>query len=244
MNLRYLASSLAERCGYSLLPSWRLEALPLERHLRTLFAVRKIDAVIDVGANQGQYREFLRTRVGFKGLIHSFEPQPQLAAALVVAAQADPLWRVHHLALGAVDGELKLNIMRNSTFSSFKQPDHSQAPQFAQHNTVAEEVVVPVRRLDDLDLDGIGAPATVFLKCDTQGFDLEVMRGAPRLLKRAAALQFELAFRHIYADVPDYRSTLAEVEGLGFAISGFFPINADPQLRSVEMDCVMVRGDA
>ena len=61
--------------GYEIIPSWGLEHdAPLARHLATLFQKLNIRCVLDVGANIGQYREFLRHQVGYDGLIISFEP--------------------------------------------------------------------------------------------------------------------------------------------------------------------------
>jgi len=45
----------------------------LDFHLYKLFDLLKINCVLDVGANQGQYAHFLRN-LGYKGNIISFEP--------------------------------------------------------------------------------------------------------------------------------------------------------------------------
>jgi hypothetical protein len=106
-----LADSLARRLGYVVLPIWRRNIIvpPDEEHifhavryLRRLFDLLRIDCVLDVGANLGQYRDFLRDKVGYTGLIVSFEPIPSHVQILKDRAQqSDPDWQIEDCALGA-----------------------------------------------------------------------------------------------------------------------------------------------
>jgi hypothetical protein len=112
-------------------------------------------------------------------------------------------------------------------------------------DTVRATETVEVRRLDDLfdDLvDGLvpGRP-NVFLKIDTQGWDLEVLRGAASTLPRIAALQTEVSVQQIYEAMPTVQDALEYLDQLGFAVSGLFPVTLDQQLRVVEFDCIAVR---
>lgn len=228
--------------GYTVLPDWRVADLQLEIHLKRLLDRYHIATVIDVGANIGQFRDLLRKRIGFSGMIHSFEPLPHLAAQLAARAKGDSQWSVHNLALGNENTTLPLNVMASDVFSSFRQPDTIETKSFSPGNTVVRTEIVPVRRLDDLaqGLKGVkGAP--VLLKIDTQGFDLDVILGAKDLIAEVSALQFELSLLHIYKGVPSHFEMLKIVQDLGFEVSGFFPISHDEHLRAVELDCVMVR---
>lgn len=240
-SAEHIVSGLAEKLGYSIIPTWRLESRELAQHLGKLFEQCAITTVFDVGANAGQYHDFLRQQVGFAGQVYSFEPQPHLAEALRQRQAGDQAWVVHNLGLGSNNGELTLNVMARDTFSSFRRPLADASEMFTASNTVVDSVVVPVRRLDDLFPVSIMGGQACYLKVDTQGFDLEVLRGAPELLKVTKALQFELAIQRLYADVPHYREMLEIVEAMGFRISGLYPISMDGNLQAVEFDCVMVR---
>lgn len=238
---KHVVTGLAEKMGYSIIPKWRLESRELGQHLIRIFERYSITTVFDVGANIGQYHDFLRQQVGFTGKVYSFEPQPHLVNALRQRQINDPAWEILNLGLGSNNSELALNVMARDTFSSFRQPLADTSKSFAASNTVVDTVIVPVRRLDDLFVNHVMGNQSYYLKVDTQGFDLEVLRGAPELLKVIKALQFELPIQRLYADVPPYREILEIVEAMGFRISGFFPISSDGDMKAVEFDCVMVR---
>lgn len=92
-----IIAKLFEKFGYRITPIWREEGLALEQHLVELFDHYRITTVFDVGANSGQYRDFLRQRVGFCGTIHSYEPQPNLANSMKERGRLDPEWHIHSL---------------------------------------------------------------------------------------------------------------------------------------------------
>lgn len=240
MELKKVIDTAAERLGYKVMPLWRVENLALAETTREIIARHGIATVIDVGANGGQYRDFLRLEAGFAGTIHSFEPQSDLALQISERAKReDPRWHVYHCALGSQEGELSLNLTTRNDFASFLAPDTTETRQFERFNTVVGQQTVPVRRLDGMQLPLQGE--RVFLKMDTQGFDLEVLRGSAELLPQVAGLQLELAIQKIYKGLSDYIDVLAELKSLGFRPAGFFPVSKTPDQAVVEFDCVMVR---
>ena len=233
-----------ERLGYIVVPKWRLDRLPLTRHLHRLFALLEIDLIIDVGANAGQYRDFLRDDLGFAGDILSFEPVPELAAALIARSASDPRWTVHAAALGAAEGALAFNVMKDTQFSSFRAPVESGVMDFGAANTVERVVEVPVKTLHSvLAALPAGERRGIYLKLDTQGFDLEVLRGVGESLSRIKALQFEASFEGIYADMPRYAEVIEHARSLGYTMSGLYPNNPEHFPVLIEADCVMVRRD-
>lgn len=232
----------ARRLGYEIVPSWRVHDLAFARHLRELLTLYKADIVIDVGANNGQYRDFLRTVVGFEGTIISYEPQPRCYQHLVERAQDDPKWYVRNFALGEAPAELTLNVMEGSTLSSFLQPEDTELGSFGGLNRVRETVKVPVVRLDEdlvassLMQDGERA----YLKIDTQGFDLHVIRGATAAFSSIVAIQTELSVKPLYKEMPRYNQVLEVIEDLGFELSGLFPVNSNGALALIEIDGVFI----
>jgi FkbM family methyltransferase len=214
----------------------------LDYHLQTVFRELAIDCVIDVGAHEGEFAKFIR-QLGYTGDIISFEPVGRSFAKLVKARRADPRWRGHNLALGREDGTLELNIYEGSVFNSFLKPTEDGSKRFHKETRIVGTEKVAVRRLESV-IDEILADraARIFLKVDTQGYDLEVIRGAGRQLSAIRALQTELAARPTYEGMPTLPEALAELDRLGFALTGLFPVARElDHLRLIELDCVMCR---
>jgi FkbM family methyltransferase len=226
--------TVADRFGYAILPKWRLPNLDLADHLRQIFERYEIATVLDVGANAGQYAGFLRQEVGFNGLIVSIEPIPECFDALQRNAANDPNWIVVNAALGLVESEMPFNVMAYSVFSSFLEPKNDLVPGMAPLNQVQRRILVKVRRLDSLlaELEADRPPGRIYLKLDTQGFDLEVIKGAGTEIRHIRALQ------------TDWQTAVAALRQYGFEPSGFWAVARDAALKAVELDCVMVRPES
>lgn len=241
--VRRTVSRLAERRGYSILPTGRLEHLETSTFLGDVFRALDIRAVVDVGANLGTYRDFLREQLRFRGDIVSIEPIPSLAQSMMTRAATDRRWRIVECALGALQGKATLNVMASATFSSFHQPDHSKLSMFEQKNRVVERIEVDVRTLDEFvrELMPVAAPGRVFVKLDTQGFDLAVLEGAKGTIRDIAAIQTEMSVIPIYEGAPDYVTTIRALESAGFQLAGLMRNNrAGYPLQLIEFDCVVV----
>jgi FkbM family methyltransferase len=214
----------------------------LRAHLEALLGALEPDCVFDVGANVGQFGEIVRG-VGYDGPIVSFEPCREPFEELERRSANDEGWRAEAVALGDADGRRPMRVAASSLFSSFLEPsEYSLARTPGESSVVAEEEVL-MRRLDSWcasELDG-ACGGRIFLKVDTQGCDLEVVRGAAGILDRVGALQVEGSFRHLYEGTPHFLDTLAFLREGGFEPTGIFPVIRDSMLRLIEVDCVLVR---
>ena len=239
----HIVDRITRRLGYVVVPAWRWAPNTLEAHLQQLFEMRSVSCVIDVGANTGQYHDFLRYIVGYKGWIASFEPVKANYRALKEKAQGDPRWRVFNCGLGAANGTAEINVMRDTQFSSLLAPDDSVVKQYKNENEVMYRETIEVRRLADVvtDITDQGIPfSQCYLKTDTQGYDIQVVEGAKPILKHVVGMQMELSFRPIYQGMPAMPEVLAFSAALGFQATGLFPISRDKEMRLIEVDCVFV----
>src|SRR5262249_379235 len=158
----------------------------------------------------GQYHDFLRNKVFYDGAIVSFEPVAQHVQTLRERSRADRDWHVEGYALGSREGSLPINVMVSDQFSSFLEPKPEAVSDFAHLTTRRRSGTVAVRTLDAVfpalqQRLGFQRP---YLKIDTQGFDIEVLRGAVASLPSMKALQTEASVIGIYKGMPPYMETI------------------------------------
>ena len=240
-SLLHLARSTARHLGVELSRA-RPNSSLLPLHLHELFKQRDINVVLDVGARHGEFGVFLRSN-GYRGRIISFEPVASNYAILAKASAQDPMWTSMRLALGAEDRAADINVTHMSYFSSFFSPNDYSLATFGDAPSVTSIESVRVKRLDALfdDLLAENPDPHVYLKMDTQGFDLEVLKGATDCVDRIVGMQSEVAVCKIYDGSPSMLESIDSILGYGFKISGMFPVNLDDGLRVIEFDCVAVR---
>ena len=208
--------------------------------IQSLLARHKIDLVLDVGANRGQFGQKLRTQ--YSGEIHSFAPVSEVAKSLRQVAADDPHWHVHPFALGSEETTKTIHVSGSSDLSSFHKPSDYSVSKYGDHARAAKEEVVTIRRLDRV-LDEIApkiAGRSIYLKMDTQGFDLEVFRGLGSWLDKIAVLQSEVSLVPLYEGMPHWTESISTFEKAGFAVAGLYTVTRDAY-RVIEYDCVMVR---
>ena len=214
------------------------------QHVAWVLRELDINCVLDVGANVGQYAQRLR-RDGYAGRIVSFEPVAALADQLRQTAEADPNWSVVQCALGDADEETEINVRPGSMSSLL--PSSTFGKGWSDRLREAESETISVRRLEGLFADavaGIDEPR-VYLKLDTQGYDLQAFAGAGERLKQIAGMQSEVSCVPIYDHMPRLPEQIAAYEAEGFEITGMFPVTRHrATLRVIEFDVTMVRADA
>jgi FkbM family methyltransferase len=213
----------------------------LGTHLLNVFSSRQIDCVLDVGANIGQYGQFLRG-IGYTGYIVSFEPVKSAYDKLVAVSKGDSKWICHNMALGEIAQSQRINVFGDTQFCSFLEASDYSKAMWSDVSSSTKETVQVVR-LDDIfsEIKNRVNCGNFYLKLDTQGFDLNVFRGAVESLREIHAMQSELSLISVYDGMEPSFAGLEKYREAGFLISGMFPINIEPSLAVIEYDCVLVK---
>ena len=173
--------------------------------------VRPGTVALDVGAHKGGYTYWLARSVGAAGHVYTFEPQPRLAQNL--RRSFDPARvTVENAGVSDHQGIMRLNIPTDGRPSPGASLEATATATATGHS-----IEVRVIRLDDYlrDLPGRGQKVS-FLKCDVEGHELHVFRGAEQLLRRdLPVLLFECEQRHHGAR--PISEVFTYLESLGYA---------------------------
>ncbi|HWN11860.1 MAG TPA: FkbM family methyltransferase [Pyrinomonadaceae bacterium] len=149
--------------------------------------------VMDIGGNAGQYAVLFSSLVGPSGKVISFEPDPAHRSVLIKNLE------LNRFASRALVEEFALSDL-NGSHSFYSRNDQMSSLVKSGLGTNAgltdvREYKVKTTRLDDyLSRGKLGFPDWV--KVDTEGAEINVLRGAGELLKSKAVIVCEL---HPYA---------------------------------------------
>jgi FkbM family methyltransferase len=216
-----------------------------QRVMRKLFTTTGVDCVFDVGANRGDFTAYLRTKIGYDGLIVCFEPIPELVEHLSKRFAKDPAVRIEPYALDRTPGTKKFNVMKNDTFSSLGEPCYDESSRYDEPNTPIRVLNVQVETLDRCfqRLEETYRFRSPFLKLDTQGFDLAVVEGGEQVIDRFVGLRTEAAIKRLYEEAVPLVQVLPFFQNLGFTLADMNGCNRDITLELAELDLTLIRND-
>lgn len=167
---------------------------------------------LDIGANWGLFAWALERRVGPSGHVHVFEPHPEHADSLRRMRGGRPNVTVHAIALSDQAGTARLHVpvragRRCSYEATLREPE-------ANGNYEVKEV--PAWTLDER----LPAPSRAldFIKCDVEGHEAALLRGATRTLLSLPTLLIELEQRFHQCDIGEIFGQLLALGYAGYAV--------------------------
>lgn len=202
-------------------PRSDLDAL---RDIGRLLAGLPSPIVFDVGANTGQsvatFRGLLPT-----SLLHSFEPGPATFRQLEANTQGLENVRLVNAGVGSVRGTQVLIENSQSDMSSFLHPAK------AAWGSIVSETEIAVTTLDDY-CRAAQVSRIDLLKIDTQGYELEVLRGATGLMaaNRIRLIYLEVTFADMYDGLPPFDVLYRFLLDRGFRLVALYNYSMEPSL--------------
>ena len=203
-----------------------------------------INLVLDVGASDGGFALELRSG-GYSGRIISFEPLPAPFASLQDRANKDDYWEARPWGLGAEDTKAEMYVTRDDKCSSVLLPLDRQTRAYGG-STPSGRASVIIKALDDIFFDTVAAGDQPFLKIDTQGYEMHVLRGAKQSLDSIKGMQLELSLVELYEGSASYLELLRLAEANGFMLVGLEPVFSDQltdQLLQIDALFERAKGD-
>lgn len=211
---------MLHRLGYDLRripPDWTGLGQDPFRDMRELTVAPQQPVLFDVGANVGQTIELFRQRFE-RPIIHAFEPSPEAFAQLQHWSAGMPDLHLNNFALGSCSETRPFIENTETVMGSFLEPGS------ITWGEVTCTRLVDVSTVDDYCADR-GIARINVLKTDTQGFDLEVLKGAAGMIRQRAIelVLIEITFSDVYVGQPGLDEIWGFMTGHGFALVTFYP---------------------
>lgn len=192
----------------------------------------KIQRIIDVGVNEGQFSLLIRKY--FKSIpITAFDPDPRIAITIKDLKLKNHTF--HNIGLGDKNEIKPFNLWPiEGGSSSFKTLSKHGEDWTYFKNSEIPNVDVEVKCLDSFDF----SEDKIYLKIDVQGFEMEVLRGSLNLLKdKVRIVEIEVPALEIYQD----SSNLIQVHQLlinkGFQLSSIHSSRFH-KIGVADFDCI------
>lgn len=184
----------------------------------------------DVGAHLGEYTAHL-LGLGVDKVI-AFEPMPPLAERFEKRFAADPRVILRKVALGELTGRTELRYPQGN-------PTSTIAARGDGHQRYIEvplvSINVPIVTLDEALAEAGVAPD--FLKIDVEGYEREVLAGAPRLIAsgKVKAIQIEFTYVNMIRGVsaPDIAALLPGYQLFRLASRSLRPLDVGHYLGNI-----------
>ncbi len=137
------------------------------------------DRVADIGANIGYFSLIMGHRVGSYGRVYCFEPHPQIQKKWTQHLRRWSQCQLFPVGLSSSKSEMNLYIPQDF--------DKNEGVASLEKKEGALTIKVPVLTLDEVLL----STEVDLIKIDVEGHELEVLKGATRILETVSNILFE-----------------------------------------------------
>jgi FkbM family methyltransferase len=171
---------------------------------------------VDVGARWGAAASWFRLKPLAR--LVGFEPDPDECARLNRGADAHETFVP--VALGREDGSATLHVTRTPACSSLYPPSAAMLdryPSLRPWMSPDRVTTVPLARLASWAATA-GVDRVDFIKLDTQGAELDILRGAGGLLDGCLGVEAEVMFSPLYDGQPLFADVDAFLRSRGFTL--------------------------
>jgi FkbM family methyltransferase len=182
--------------------------------IRQTFAIKTI---IDIGANNGDFAEFLATYFNAEAT-YVFEPLPTCLSDLEQKKQTIKNLHIFNVALSSNPGQQTFFANDYGPASSLLRVSDSSKTEFPQ-TSQESSTLVEVATLDSL-LAKANLTADVLIKIDVQGLEDKVIQGGLKTFGQATCVLIEMSFVPMYVGQPLFGDVHSLLASLGYTLAG------------------------
>lgn len=186
---------------------------------KDVIASRKIDMVVDVGANMGQF-SLLVSHMHPTCKIVAFEPLEVPAKIFTKIFRKSENVVLFRCALGDANASKWMNVSKSIDSSSLLKITKNQIEEFPGTDKIGEELV-DVKSMSDC-FCAADISAYSLLKIDVQGYELAVLKGGSSLLKNFLWIYVELSFKHLYGQQTTADEVIKFLDSYDFKLIGVY----------------------
>jgi FkbM family methyltransferase len=180
-----------------------------------------IETVLDIGANSGQFAEFI-IKIFPKTSLYAFEPLESEYSRMNLNLGKNPRFKAFNIGLGDINGSMDF-------FISSSSPSSSLLPMEAIHKKLypktAEQTkcVVKISRLDDFVNEfNLPIKPNLLIKMDVQGAENKVIEGGKGTFRQAQVVISEVNYFSLYKGQPLFKDIIDLLTELDFVYCGIF----------------------
>lgn len=229
-DLRYALFPNDNAVSSSIINGWQYEPYMFEFLNKNLIETNGKD-IIDIGANNGSFAIDFAHLVGDNGKVHSYEPQRLIYYQLCGNVFMNGLNNVycHNLAIGDCVDKVYME-----TPNYFEKG----AVNFGNVKVGKTGDLVIQTPLDSLENE---YKDVVFIKIDVQGYELNVIKGAEKVIAKHRPYLFVEFEEDLLQEAGTSEKELQEkIESLGYVVKRFQEGKAYSTTSGVCLDCVCI----
>ncbi len=191
---------------------------------KTLLGLKNIPikTILDIGANEGQFAEFILSFFPEANL-YCFEPlsEPLKKLKLWAEKKENNKINIYNVALGEKEGgvEMFFHVGHSPSSSILKTTELNEKI----YPFVKPQKIVKVK-MTTLDqwLNDLPAPLTseILIKLDVQGYEDRVIRGGMKTFKLAKACLLEVCLDKLYEEQANFENIVFLLNNLGYHYTG------------------------
>jgi FkbM family methyltransferase len=171
--------------------------------------------IVDVGASGGIDPRWSKTTKFYKGIL--FEPDPRAFEAL--KKNSDHNLIIINSALSDSNKEVEFHLCKKQEVSSVYPPNFNFLDKFTDSERFNVEKIIHLNA-DTLDnqLKKEGIDEVDFIKIDTEGYELSILKGSSSCLENVVGLEVEVEFEPKYIGQPLFSEIDNYVKENGFTL--------------------------